>query len=199
MKRILLLLLFCFCSNSVHAEIYPLENHNLGYSYQNEQNLLDMLLFAEKQIFKKNYKKDSLIKRLERLELAVYGAIQDGIEAIRIQNIKRAVTNVASGGNGLQYITKSMDLSRNSSNGNFWSFGNSAWGLGDCNCRNSIGSHPRYYYGYHSNRLPHRGHHHSHRVPPPKPPCYHQNNNPIVNGDFSRNYSMGTSVKILDD
>lgn len=199
MKRILLLLLFCICSNSVHAEIYPLENHNRAYYYQNENTLADMLLFAEKQIFKKTYKKDTLIERLERLELAVYGAIQDGIEATRIQNIKRAVTNVASGGNGLQYVTKSMDLSKNSNSGNFWSFGNSSWGLGNCGCRNSLGSYPRYYYGYHSNRFPHRGHHHSHRLPPPKHPCNHYNNNPIVNGDFMKNYSMGTSVKILDD
>jgi len=205
MKKILFLLLIFVCSQSVQAEILPLKNYDSGNYYQHEKSLLEMLIYCEKQVFDKNYKKDSMAKRLERLELAVYGALQDGSEAQRIQNIQKAVTNVAAGGHGLQYVTKSRDLSKNASTGNFWSFGNAALDYTNhlhnhytriSRHKNHFHSHNSYH-KHHSHRLPPPCHHYSHRMPPP---CKHNyNHNPIINGDFMKNYSLGTSVRILND
>jgi len=197
-KFFFLFLVFC-CVNSAQAEMFTLDNHNNGYYFQTDETLIEMLKFSEKQVFNKVYKKDNINERLERLELAIYGAIQTGSEAMRIQNVKNSVTNVASGGKGLQYFAKSMDLSRNSDGGSYWSFGNSGFGYSNnySNCRHgNCWGYKNSYNRHHSHR-PTRHPHHSHRV---HPPCAHRyNNNPIVNGDFLKDYSLGTSVRILND
>ncbi|MDD3594425.1 MAG: hypothetical protein PHX18_07350 [Candidatus Gastranaerophilales bacterium] len=60
--------------------------------------------FAESQIFSRTYPQNDPSERLERLEIQVFGAVQPGNILSRIENIKRATTNVASGGYGLQYV-----------------------------------------------------------------------------------------------
>lgn len=200
MKRIFFLVVFFVYTGIAQAEIYSL-NNNHKQIYETQETLLEMLQFAENQLFDKTYKKNSITQRLERLELALYGAIQDGIEAQRIYNLKKSLTNVASGGYGLQYNMPNFNLSQNQSGGSFWSFGNSTFGYNNPynNCRyNNFWSpykHKSHYHKHHSHRLPPPHLRGSHRVGSP----YYHNNNPIVNGDFSKNYSMGTSVRILND
>ena len=208
MKKVFTLILILFFAMPANADIFSL-NHNNENFYSNKfsKNLLDDLVFAEKQIFNKTYRNDDTIERLERLELALYGAIQSGAEAKRIKNIRKAVTNVASGGNGLQYVTKGFNLGGSSTGGGTWSFGTyNPYGY-----RNYLGysNYNNCRYNNWSKRYSNfnRYHRHSHRLPPPAcrgcrshrlpPPSYY--NNPIVNGDFMKDYSIGTSVKILDD
>ncbi len=196
MRKILLFLLVFGYANCAQADIFSLNNHG-RYGNYSMNNIADDLLFAEKQLFNKTYRRNSTLERLERLELAVFGAIQAGSEINRIYNIRKAVTNVASGGNGLQYFTDKMtNLSGNSGfGGNLNIGGNGLYGFNSHNCRHHNWHNPHHHRPHYGHRVPPR-HHHSHRLPPP---CHHSNGNPIVNGDFMKNYSLGTSVKILDD
>lgn len=194
MIRIFLIFLFlCLCCvNPSHAEIFTLHNDNLPTT------LLNDLIFAERQIFDRIYRNDNIAQRLERLELAVYGAIQSGEETSRIRQLRKALTNVASGGNGLQYVTKNFDFAdsaRNTKN----------WILGGYNCATPsyINTNKNYtfnpYRSTRSHRMPPPDCRcYSHRMPPP-PPCRHEQNNPITNGDYIQNYSLRTGVKILND
>ena len=203
MKRILLFSLLLF-SSAAHADIFSLNNKNYYDGHRVEyadESILNNLNFAEKQVFNKIYKKQSVTERLERLELAVLGAIQSGNEYLRVQNIAKAVTNVASGGNGLQYHLND-NFNRYSSIGENWSFGGvvnsfgNALGLDDyryspCGRTHFHRPHSRF---SHYNHLRPKCHCHSHRLPHSR-----YNNSPVVNGDYLKNYSLGTSVKILDD
>ncbi len=190
MIRIFLVFIFLLCTLPANADIFTLRNDTAS------ANILNDLTFAERQIFDRTYRNDDISQRLERLELAVYGAIQDGAQAARIRQIRKALTNVASGGNGLQYVTKSLNLANSSSGSRNWSFGGYNYGTPFYANTNR---------GYDLNRCAHA---HSHRLPPPchrchshrlPPPQHYRQNNPIINGDYTKNYSLGTSVRILND
>lgn len=182
---VLVLLLGVFDFSIAFGKDY---DDGLCYTNFSKKELMRDLAFSENQIFGKVYSSDSITERLERLEIGVFGAIQDGREDFRIKRLKKSVTNVASGGNGLNSVSKILNLGGNA-------MGSSSWVIG-----NMHNSYP-YSNTYYRNRYPapyHRGY--SHRLPPPPPPhSYNYNNNPIINGDFMKNYSIGTGIKILDD
>lgn len=173
-------------TTSAFAESFSNNSYNLN------KNLLENITFAEKQIFDKTYKKEEISNRLERLEIALFGALQNGSDVLRTLKIKKAVTNIASGGNGLQYITQNQlnSLGNNSANSGFWSF-RTPYTTPNYN-RNL---HNRNYHRPNTNCC------HSHRFHPPKHKThrYDHNNTPIINGSFSHNYSLGTGIKILND
>ena len=190
MVRIFLVFLFLLLTFPASADIFALRNDNVA------ADILNDLIFSERQLFNRTYRSEDISQRLERLELAVYGAIQDGPEANRIRQIRKALTNVVAGGNGLQYVTKGLGLTGLSSSSKNWSFGGYNYGTP---------YHTNAYRRHDFNRCAHAHSHrlpppcpncHSHRLPPPKP--YGQNN-PIINGDYTKNYSLGTSVRILND
>lgn len=194
MKKILFLLVLLLFITPAIASDFTLENNHKMYNNY-EKFLLNDLTFAEKQIFKKTYKRDKLIERLERLELAIFGAIQSGDEISRIKTLRKSVTNVANGGNGLQYTVGNMMGLAGSSLNNF------SYGL----TNPSYYTNRNYYRRNYSHRPNYRRplHCSSHRLPPPprySARIYPNNQNPYyVNGDFAQNYSLGTSVKILND
>ena len=162
------------------------ESFDDGFCYTNfsKKELLKDLCFCEKQVFKKIYNSDTMLERLERLEIEVYGALQDGNEDYRIKKLRKSVTNIASGGNGLNYASRAFNLAGNA-------LGMTNWAIG-----NMHSYYPNIGTNNFSNRyIPHKRAF-SHRLPPP--PNMH-NYNPYTNVDFSKNYSLGTSVKILDD
>jgi len=148
------------------------------YSPVFTSELLNNLSFAEKQIFSKVYSKDSVEDRIERLELKVYGAIQDGKITTRINNIKNDVTNVSQGGKGLQYVTKLFDLAGNTITSDNSNFSNNM-------------------YNDYSNQY-------SHRLPPVK--RYRSSrididsyNNYLPYKNDLPGFTIGTGVKILKD
>lgn len=197
MKKILFsFIMFCAISTS-YANDFSLENNYKNYNKTYEKTILENLLFSEKQLFKQTYKRDNLETRVERLELALFGAIQDGDEFVRVQNIKKSVTNVASNGYGLHYnFNKMMGLAGSS-------ISNFSYGLKYPSYNNyyTRRNHPRY-------KHYHKAHHHphccsSHRIPPHtrySSSIYPYGQQPsYTNGNFAQNYSLGTSVKILND
>ena len=193
MRKIFCVFLFSIiiCAYIAAVALGQSNDVKLNHTNFSKKELLQDLAFSERQTFNKTYSSDSLTERLERLELEVLGAIQGGEEYFRIKNLKKSVTNVASGGNGLNYLSKTFNLAGNDSGNNSWVIGN---------------MHNPYYNSYtpkgNSHRLPMPQKNFSHRLPPPNiPPHFHENynNNPITNGNFSKNYSIGTSIKILDD
>ena len=192
MRKGFLFFLFLIIIMGYIASVAFSKNTDEGLSYTNfsKKELLKDLAFSENQIFNKTYTSNSIEERLERLEIAVFGAIQSGEEEFRIRKLKKSVTNVSLGGNGLNSLSKIFNLAGNNS-------GISSWAIGNMHDSYSNSCVPRYQ--NFSHRLPRRKHY-SHRLPPP-PPYFNENynNNPITNGNFSKNYSIGTSVKILDD
>ena len=178
---ILALFLGCYIAAVAFSKTSDDEICYINFS---KKELLNDLSFSEKQIFNNTYKSDDITSRLERLEIAVFGAIQSGEEDFRIKKIRKSVTNISSGGNGLNNLMRTMNL------------GGEGWGTNNLWVGNMHTFTPNYYNN--SRRLhPPRGIH-SHRIPPP-PNAYSYNSNPITTGDFMRNYTIGTSVKILDD
>ena len=156
------------------------------YTNFTKKELLNDLTCTEKQVFNNTHKSDNITERLERLEVAVFGAIQPGSEDFRIKRLRKSVTNISSGGNGLNRIINSINLagdklgSDNLSMGNMHTF-----------------SHNNYYNN--SRRLPPPRGMYSHRMPPPPKYTNEYNHNPVTTGNYTRDYSIGTSVKILED
>ena len=139
----------------------------------------------------KTYKKDDTLTRLERLEIAVYGALQTGEAEKRIMYLKRAVTSASKGGNGLNNTSKLTNLMGTT-------IGNYNWSIGNGNTYNHRYNHCGHIPNFSSHRLPPTYYRkHSHRIYPP----HHSNHtgNPYENGNFVKNYSFGTGIKILDD
>ena len=135
-----------------------------------------------------------MTERLEKLEIEVFGALQDGDENFRIKKLKKAVTNVAAGGNGLNNTSKITNLAGNI-------VGTGSWAIG--NMHNFSPYTGNYYQKNNSYRQipPPPPFRNSYRLPPPPEPYSNNyyNPNPFTNGDFSKNYSIGTNIKILDD
>ncbi len=201
MKKVVLLLFVLFFISPANADIYSATTTNkyLTYCDKNEnKKLSEELEFAENQMFSKTYSKDTVSDRLERLETAVYGAIQDGDNYKRIKKIKKAVTNVASGGNGLNYETKTFNQSPSIMTIAGCSSGYGNWYVGSDASR--VGYNHDNPNGYHhfSHRLPKRNFS-SHRLPLPYRGSYSYSHNPIGNSSVYKNYSIGTGVKILND
>ncbi|MCR4880561.1 MAG: hypothetical protein K6A44_01230 [bacterium] len=191
MKRRFLILLLLLILGGYIASAGWCKELDGGFCYSNfsKKELLKDLVFAERQVFDNTYTSDNITERLERLEIEVFGAIQDGREDFRIKRLKKSVTNVASGGNGLSNALKTLNLGGNS-------VGMTSWVIG--NMHNFYPYTNSYYSGRNSYRSQSRGY--SHRLPPPPMyPNHSYNNNPITNGDFTKNYSIGTGIKILDD
>ena len=161
------------------------------YTNFNKKELLKDLSYAEKQVFESTYTSDTITERLERLELEVFGAIQEGQEDWRIKKIKKSVTNVSSGGYGLNKSGKVFNLGENV-------LGTTNWAIG--NMHNFYPYTNSYYLGRNntSHRIQTPYSRHSHRLPPPPPPPNY-NSSPISSGNFMKNYSIGTGIKILDD
>lgn len=177
----------CAFGKSIDDEVYS--------SVFSKKELLKDLSFAERQIYDATFEKKGMTQRLEQLEIDVFGALQDGDEDIRIKKLKKAVTNVASGGNGLNSTSKIINLAGNA-------MGNSSWAIGNMHnfspyTSNSYQNNP------YSHRIPTSRYRNAYRLPlPPPPQPYYNgyyNHNPLTNGNFSKNYSIGTGVKILDD
>ena len=197
MKRgffIFLLLLFlggyvvsCAFGKDIDDEIYG--------SVFTKKELLKDLSFSERQIFDATFDKKDMTERLERLEIEVFGALQDGDEDMRIKKLKQAVTNVASGGNGLNNPSRITNLAGNG-------MGTGSWVIGNMhNFSPYLGQYtPRSRFPQRREYSPYRN---AYRLPPPSPPQPYYNNSynpdPYKYGNFSKNYSIGTSVKILDD
>ena len=168
------------------------KDDSLYYTNFSKKELLNDLAFAENEVFSRTYTSNNLPERLERLELAVFGAIQEGAEDFRIKRIRKSVTNVASGGNGLQYTLKGLNLGGNTSGSANWVIGN----MHNFSPYNSnLYARPNNF----SHRLPSSSCKYSHRLPPPPPQNYSYNSNSAGNVDFLKNYSIGTSVRILED
>lgn len=188
MKKIVLLLCFLYVVTPAYSKM----NSDNYYNYETAQNefldngYIQSLAFSENQIFKQIYTKDTPENRLERLELAVYGAIQNGNIKKRIKEIKKSVTNITDGGYGLQYANKLFDLAGNSTNNSYWSIGNIPKTFSE------------YRPHYNSNRIYHPNCC-SHRIPPRHYQNKNRNNTAIINGNTYSNYSMRTGIHILND
>ena len=179
----------CAFGKSIDDEIYN--------STFTKKELLKDLSFAERQIFDATFEKKDMTERLEHLEIEVFGALQDGDEKIRIKKLKQAVTNVASGGMGLNNLSKIINLAGNS-------MGNSSWAIGNMHNFSPYSADSYRGHNYYSRMMPpplRAGRYKNGYYPPPPPPnySYTPTHNPITNGNFSKNYSIGTNVKILDD
>jgi len=188
MKKIILL----FCFICIITPVYSQTNINNYYNSETKQSefldkaFIQSLAFSENQIFQQIYSKDTPENRIERLELAVYGAIQNGNIKSRIKKIKKSVTNITDGGYGLQYANKLFDLAGNSSNNGYWSI------------RNIPKTLSEYHPNYHSNRIYHPNCC-SHRIPPHHYHNRNRNADTIINGNNYSNYSMRTGIHILND
>jgi len=157
-----------------------------NYNKTINKNLATDLAFSEMQIFHKIYSQEALEERISRLEIEIYGAIQDGNNENRIKALKKAVTNISSGGNGLQYNTSSLFGL------NTRTFTNDSWNINN-NYYKSFSPHNVIHHkNFHTRHIPPKPHH-SHRID--YPDC----NTIRPNGNYSQNYSLGTSIKILDD
>ena len=188
MRKIFLLLCLSFLLTPAYGEIYSSYscNEQLEEREISDKSFLQSLAFAENQIFKRVYSNDFPQNRIERLEIAVFGAIQNGNIKARIKEMKKAVTNISDGGYGLHYANKLFDLAGTGVNNGYWSIGNIPKTFSD------------YKPHYHSNRIYHPNCY-SHRMPP-----HFHHNNPknapqIINGNKYNNYAMKTGVYILDD
>lgn len=81
------LLLLLFITDFVSAETLQLTNfHKNNNNYENE-NLIEELNYAENQIFQKNERNESVLTKLEKLEMILFGAIQAGELGYRIGNV----------------------------------------------------------------------------------------------------------------
>ena len=179
---ILTLFLGCYIAAVAFGKSDNCENY---YTTFTKKELLNDLSYSEKQVFDNTYKSDGITERLERLEVAVFGAIQSGREDFRIKKLRKSVTNISSGGNGLNSIMRSINLAGDT-------FGASNWSVGNMHTFSHNNSYNN------SRKLsPPRGMY-SHRIPPP-PNIRQYNPNTITTGDYARDYTIGTSVKILDD
>ena len=183
-KGFFIFLLIIFLCGYVVATAFSKEVED-GFCYTNfsKKELLKDLAFAEKQIFEKTYTSDTMTERLERLEIAVFGALQDGREDFRIKKLKKSVTDISSGGYGLNNTSKILSLAGNA-------LGTASWAIGDMHNFSPYTNNRYFRNGF---RPPYGG---SHRLPPPPPQNY---NPPPMSTNFMKNYSMGTSIKILDD
>ena len=184
MKKIFIMLSLIFnvilCDLSLAKDTFTVYQYKFPQSYT--KDTLNNLSFAENQVFHKIYSKDTVEDRIERLELQVYGAIQDGKILARINNLKNSVTNVSQGGKGLQYAVKLFDLAGNSMASESFKFDNNT-------CSNN-------YNNAYSFRLPSQKQYRSSRV---EYNNYGNYDSFSPYNNFAPNFSIGTGVKIIKD
>jgi hypothetical protein len=103
-SKILILCFFCYSIPvfSYEYSYYPIRNKNTYLTTKNtdfsqlNRNYGNNLSILENYVFKKSYKKESPIKRLERLENIAFGSIQQGDIDLRYKNVEQAILSRAN-------------------------------------------------------------------------------------------------------
>ena len=108
--------IFCFCfvffaAIPAFGDVVQLTNLTQNNDYI-PANYLRELNFAEKQIFQENRINEPVLSKLEKLEIALFGAIQVGETAYRIGNVYKSCRDIYGRGYGEYYFSNGRNFYR---------------------------------------------------------------------------------------